>query len=81
MLIRYKNKMVMTSKRREYQMQCSNIRKKLHAWMDNELPPQENDGIKTHLERCPACRAEAAAIRRVAASLEALTLRMSPWVD
>lgn len=59
-------------------MQCSDVRKKLHTWMDNELPPQENDGIRNHLERCPACRAEVAAIRRVATSLEALLPLSAP---
>ncbi len=59
-------------------MQCFEIIKKLDAWVDGELPDHEADRIAHHLKQCPACRLEARAIERIAASLDALPAIHAP---
>ena len=46
-------------------MQCIEIRKKIHAWMDNELPPQDSEKIEAHLKHCLICNQEAKALRQL----------------
>jgi predicted anti-sigma-YlaC factor YlaD len=37
---------------------CKEIRNKLSAFIDNELPPLERSLIEKHLHHCPACTQE-----------------------
>ena len=37
-------------------MKCSQVEKRLSAFQDGELDPQEEMRVKDHLERCSACR-------------------------
>ncbi len=39
-------------------MDCQEIQKKLEAFLDSELNPQEGKIISDHLESCPVCQAE-----------------------
>lgn len=52
-------------------MPCVDIRNRLHAWVDNELPETERRRIARHLAQCPACRREAEGIEQIAALLDA----------
>ncbi len=42
---------------------CEEIRKRLSAFIDNELSSQERALIKRHLEGCPYCAKEASSLR------------------
>lgn len=53
-------------------MHCSETMKRLDAWVDNELEPQEAESVDRHLGHCPACRLEAAGISQIKASLDAM---------
>lgn len=44
-------------------MSCRNIRKRLSAYQDGELLPDEQAGIKIHLQGCPKCSARYAAFQ------------------
>lgn len=44
---------------------CKEIRERLSAFIDNELPPQESRLIKKHLYECPACVKEVSSLRQV----------------
>ena len=37
-------------------MKCSQVEKRLSAFQDGELDPQEQERVKGHLESCSACR-------------------------
>jgi anti-sigma factor RsiW len=45
-------------------MSCTNIRKKIKAYCDGELQAGEATAVKNHIEDCPACSREAAALAR-----------------
>ena len=44
---------------------CKEIRERLSAFIDNELPPSERMLIERHLQRCPACAQEESSFRQV----------------
>lgn len=44
---------------------CKEIRERLSAFIDNELPPHESRVIKSHLHQCPACAHEESSLRQV----------------
>jgi anti-sigma factor RsiW len=44
---------------------CKQIRERLSAFIDNELPPQESRLIEKHLHGCPECAKEASSLRQV----------------
>ncbi len=54
-------------------MTCSIIRSLLDDYVDRELPASTVRSIKTHLNRCAACRIEEEALRRLKALLPGLT--------
>lgn len=37
-------------------MKCNQVQKRLSAFQDGELKPQEQQRVSYHLESCPACR-------------------------
>ena len=41
---------------------CSSVRRRLTAFHDRELPPQDFFAIQSHLESCPPCAREAAVL-------------------
>ncbi len=45
--------------------ECTNIREKLSAFLDNELPPLECSLMEKHLQTCPACAEEANSLRKI----------------
>ena len=45
--------------------ECKVIRERLSAFIDNELPPQENRLIENHRHWCPECAQEESSLRRV----------------
>lgn len=59
-------------------MHCSEIRKKLNAFVDKELSFHEAERVTDHLGQCPACRREAGVLERLAANLEALPVIQAP---
>jgi anti-sigma factor (TIGR02949 family) len=46
-------------------MQCDEIRPRLDAYVDGELPETERGQLRDHLTDCPECGPEAAALRRL----------------
>jgi anti-sigma factor RsiW len=50
-------------------MHCRNIRKKLSAYQDGELNSEEQARIRMHLQDCPACGRQYAALERAWQSL------------
>ena len=53
-------------------MQCHETRKRMDAWMKNEVPSHVSEEIERHLEYCPACRIEIEAIEQISTHLQAL---------
>jgi anti-sigma factor RsiW len=51
---------------------CAKARDLLEHYYEDVLPRRQGEMVADHLRRCPACRAELAQIRRVAALLEGL---------
>jgi anti-sigma factor RsiW len=54
---------------------------RLDDWAGNELPDAERQAVEFHLEVCPACRAEAEALRDLLADVAALPLEAVPGRD
>jgi anti-sigma factor RsiW len=44
---------------------CKEIRERLSAFIDNELPPRESRLIEKHLRECPECAREESSLRQV----------------
>jgi anti-sigma factor RsiW len=44
---------------------CTEIRERLSAFIDNELPPQESRLIEKHINECPACSKEVNSLRQI----------------
>ncbi len=51
---------------------CKEIRHKLSAFIDNELPPAARGQIEIHLHQCPACAREAESLRKVNVLLDSI---------
>lgn len=61
-------------------MRCRNIRKKLSAYQDKELGPQEQEQVKNHLLGCQACREQYAELEQVWQTLGELEgIHPDPW--
>lgn len=52
---------------------CKEIRNKLSAYIDNELPAAERKLIEDHLHKCPACAQEGSSLRQVIDLMDGLT--------
>ena len=46
-------------------MKCSQVQKRLSAFQDGELNPQEQERVSDHLESCSACRERYAEMEKV----------------
>ena len=46
-------------------MKCSQVQKRLSAFQDGELNPQEQERVSDHLESCSACREQYAEMEKV----------------
>jgi predicted anti-sigma-YlaC factor YlaD len=46
-------------------MKCTPVQKRLSAYQDGELKPQEEEGISEHLANCSACREQYTAMKKV----------------
>lgn len=44
---------------------CEEIRQRLSAFIDNELPPLERSLIERHLHHCPVCAQEIKSLRQI----------------
>jgi anti-sigma factor RsiW len=61
-------------------MKCDNIQKKFSAYQDKELKPQEQEGVRSHLLSCQACREQFAELERVWQTLGGLEeIHPDPW--
>jgi predicted anti-sigma-YlaC factor YlaD len=61
-------------------MKCHNIQKKLSAYQDRELEPQEQEQVRSHLLNCQACREQFAELERVWKTLGGLEeIQPDPW--
>jgi anti-sigma factor RsiW len=59
-------------------IECSHIRERLSAYLDGETPAAETESLERHLQVCPECRRELAALRRLTAALADLTVPVPP---
>ena len=53
-------------------MKCPDVRKNLYAYLDGELDAAEAQALCAHLEHCPNCSQEEAAIARIYAATRSL---------
>jgi anti-sigma factor RsiW len=61
-------------------MKCSKVQKKLSAYQDRELKPQEQEQVKSHLLSCRACCEQYAELERVWQTLGGLEeIHPAPW--
>ncbi len=58
--------------------ECSHIRERLSAYLDGETEARETERIRQHLEVCPECRGELAALERLSAALTNLRAPVPP---
>lgn len=59
-------------------MKCSQIKKKLSAYLDGEIEASERESIARHLKTCTSCRAELAALVQVKDTLSVLPGMAAP---
>lgn len=59
-------------------IECSHIRERLSAYLDGETPAGETELVERHLQVCPECRLELAALQRLSAALADLTVPVPP---
>jgi len=59
-------------------MNCQDVRKRLDAWVDGEMPASETERITGHLENCAKCRQHAGALRRMTTALDRLPPLKTP---
>lgn len=57
---------------------CQNIQERLSAYMDGETSLAETEQVARHLEVCPECRRELAALKRLSAALAELKVTVPP---
>jgi anti-sigma factor RsiW len=62
-------------------MTHDDVIERLDDWAGNELPDAERQAVEFHLEVCPACRAEAEALRELLNDVAALPLEAVPSRD
>ena len=55
-------------------MTCKTVQTKLNCFVAGDLTGDEQGQVAAHLRDCPACQAEAAALRRVEGALQALAI-------
>lgn len=53
-------------------MDCSNTRELLNAFVDAELTPDLTEKVQHHLDSCPACTSEVAALEQLTKHLDNL---------
>ncbi len=53
-------------------MNCTNVKDKLSALLDNELSASESTAVKAHIIRCPQCRAQRESMENMGSLLRAL---------
>ena len=59
-------------------MNCQEIRNRLDAYVDGELPAGEAEKVNRHLEACPACRHQAEVLRQIGSALDLLPPLTAP---
>ncbi len=61
-------------------MKCSKVQKKLSAYQDRELEPQEQEQVRSHLLSCRVCREQYAGFEQVWQTLGELEeIGPDPW--
>ena len=64
----------------DFRMKCSKVQKKLSAYQDGELKPQEQNEVSTHLLSCQSCREQYEKVERVWQALgELKEICPDPW--
>jgi RNA polymerase sigma-70 factor (ECF subfamily) len=59
-------------------MTCPEVRDRLSAWLDEDLPPAERREVEAHLSGCAPCRQEGERLRRTVALLAGLGRPRAP---
>lgn len=57
-------------------MTCDDIKPRLDAYLDDELPPEDRRQVELHLADCPPCAAELSALRRLSAAFAGFRAEM-----
>lgn len=60
---------------------CDRCSARLDAFLDDQLPPAEREELVAHLDVCPECRAEEAALRSILAEAQGLPRSVQPARD
>ena len=59
-------------------MECNKIKEMLNSYLDNELPAEEVEHVKAHLETCDTCRQEFAELEEVKSMVKSLPHYSAP---
>lgn len=59
-------------------MKCEEVREKLSAFIDDELPLDEKAGVESHLKACSACLHEAEELRALGSALRGMPRMKAP---
>ncbi|MDP3939829.1 MAG: zf-HC2 domain-containing protein [Deltaproteobacteria bacterium] len=63
------------------EMRCQDVRSRLSGYHDSALPPPLAGSIRLHLDKCPDCAGELAAISRVAGLVSGSMLDARPGFE
>lgn len=75
--------------RRDEDLNCQQVARLMHGFLDGEIPAHEAEMVAAHLDKCERCGIEAATFRRVKSAIRALRpdldadalSRLSTYVD
>lgn len=59
-------------------MDCQNARRKISAYLDNQMPAVERQAVRNHLNACRACALESGKQQRLHRTLRSLPLKTPP---
>ena len=59
-------------------MHCDDVKKRMDAWIDGELAPEESQEIDRHLRGCSGCRREAEDLGQIVTALAELPTITAP---
>jgi anti-sigma factor RsiW len=64
----------------DFMMRCRNVQKRLSAYQDRELKPQEQEEVRSHLLSCQSCREQYEKLEQIWQTLGELEgVRPDPW--
>jgi anti-sigma factor RsiW len=62
-------------------MTCKDIKTRLPAYMEGDMPPEEKEGLERHLESCPSCSTALAELKRAVELVQNVPeVEPPPWL-